>query len=278
MSLSAERLPARVRIGTSCAPRRSSTRRMGCPTRRSHAGLISRTRPCRSGENASARRAGWIGSTSTASWMRRAASSWSAASQRSPTPSVVAMRVHADALGADLHVGPRCSRETMPHHFRAPSARGRGDTRRAFMAGLARVGRMDVRRRARPPSWAVDGSGDRRIRGVGVPFQGSVLQMGGQAPSFRAGADECRRSSPWRSRNGRPRARPRGSPPRRTSRPGMCRALGTGWPHRHHLFGCRDRWIAAGSYPLATSSRSCRACRYRGPRPSRAARRRSPRS
>jgi hypothetical protein len=170
-----------------------------------------------------------------------------------------------------------CSRETMPHHFRAPSARGRGDTRRAFMAGLARVGRMDVRRRARPPSWAVDGSGDRRIRGVGLPFQGSVLQMGGRrllsgrGRTSAAGAARGAQGMVAREhgRAGRRRAERRGP---------ACAGRSERVARRHHLFGCRDRWIAAGSYPLATSSRSCRACRYRGPRPSRAARRRSPRS
>jgi hypothetical protein len=47
---------------------------------------------------------------------------------------------------------------------------------------------VEVRRRARPASWAVDGSGDRRIRGVGLPSPGSVLQMGGGA-SFPGRAD-----------------------------------------------------------------------------------------
>ena len=46
----------------------------------------------------------------------------------------------ADALGADLHVGPRCSREPMPHDSRAPSGARSRDTRRAFIANLARVG------------------------------------------------------------------------------------------------------------------------------------------
>jgi hypothetical protein len=66
-----------------------------------------------------------------------------------------------------------------------PEARGRGDTG-AFIANLARVGRVDVRRRTRPPSWAVEGSGDRRIRGVGLPPR-EASSGWGRAPPFRAG-------------------------------------------------------------------------------------------
>src|SRR5919202_2918748 len=56
-SLSAGRLPTRVRTVMSCAPRRSSTRPRGCRMRRSPDGWISRARRCRGGENGSARRA-----------------------------------------------------------------------------------------------------------------------------------------------------------------------------------------------------------------------------
>jgi hypothetical protein len=157
-----------------------------------------------------------------------------------------------------------------------PQARGRGDTRRTFIANLARVGRVEVRRRARPASWAVDRSGDRCIRGVGLPSPGSVVQMGGgRLLSGPGGLVPPQQPVALKER----------SPASTAAR--VAAALNVearhvpgarnGWPCRHHLFGCRDRWIAAGSYPLATSSRSCRACRRRGPRPSRAARRRSPR-
>src|SRR5215211_8479510 len=49
-------------------------------------------------------------------------------------------------------------------------------------------------------------------------------------------------------RNGRPRARQRGSPPRERRGPACAGPLER-VTHRHHLFGCRDRWTAAGQLP-----------------------------
>jgi hypothetical protein len=54
-------------------------------------------------------------------------------------------------------------------------------------------------------------------------------------------------------------------------------ALGNGWPTNTTSSVAETGGSRPGNYPLATSSRSCRACRRRGRRPSRAARRRSPR-
>ena len=95
-----------------------------------------------------------------------------------------------------------------------PQARGRGDTRRAFIPNLwLGLG-----------GWRFDDAlglhlgrlTDQAIgvfRGVGLPSPGSVLQMGA-APPFRAGRTSSAAAARGAQGTGRPRARQRGSPPR----------------------------------------------------------------
>jgi hypothetical protein len=173
--------------------------------------------------------------------------------------------------------GPACRASSAPARRcpttpGRPQARSRGDTPRAFIANLARVGRVDVRRRTRPPSWAANGSGGRRIRGAGLRSPGSLPQIGGgRLLSGPGGLVPPQQPVALKERSPASTAA-RVAAALNVEGP-ACAGSRNGWRHRHQLVGCGDRWIAAGQLPAATSSRSCRACRRRGPRRARVARR-----
>jgi hypothetical protein len=215
-------------------------------------------------------------STPSASSMRPARVVCGESAEYHPA-SVVAMRVNANALGADMHVGrpvlPQDDAPRLPGALRRAVAVMHG----AFTANLARVGRVDVQPRTRHPSWGVGGSGDRRIPGVSLPPREASSKTGrARLLSGRGGLVPPQQALAAQGTV----AREHGSAGHRRAErraPGHVPALGTG-AHRHRLRLQRPAPAdcAGGSHPLATSFPRSPACRRRH-RPSRAPRRRSPR-